>query len=139
MARKLADTVQLTLRFSEKLRRRLERAAESNAQSMNSEINQRLERSFDRQDMLAEALALIFGDGIAALLRKRGDDLQLKDLLSRIGRDAQGSFDYDTYVAVNKTLGLTPGSRAEWEEGKRLPAPTDAEFEAMKAAHGVKE
>jgi hypothetical protein len=48
--RKLADTVQLKLRFPEKLRRRIEAAADKNQQSMNLEIVERLERSFQRDD-----------------------------------------------------------------------------------------
>jgi Arc-like DNA binding domain len=43
MARKLSDTVQLNLRFSEKLRRRIERDATKNGRSMNQEIVERLE------------------------------------------------------------------------------------------------
>src|SRR5262249_46199294 len=50
LTRKLTDTVQLKLRFSEALRRRLERAAKANDQSMNAEIIQRLEQSFVEQD-----------------------------------------------------------------------------------------
>jgi hypothetical protein len=50
MARKLTDTVQLKLRFDEKLRRRLEREAAQNARSMNAEIIQRLEQSFHQLD-----------------------------------------------------------------------------------------
>jgi hypothetical protein len=48
--RKLADTVQLKLRFPEKLRRRIEAAAAKNQQSMNLEIVERLEQSFQRDD-----------------------------------------------------------------------------------------
>jgi hypothetical protein len=51
MARKLSETVQLKLRFSEELRRKLEKAAERNDQSMNLEIIARLEESFRKQDI----------------------------------------------------------------------------------------
>jgi glutamine phosphoribosylpyrophosphate amidotransferase len=50
MARKLSETVQLKLRFSEELRRKLEKAAERGGQSMNAEIIARLEGSFARQE-----------------------------------------------------------------------------------------
>jgi hypothetical protein len=50
MPRKLTDTVQLKLRFDEKLRRRLEREANQNKRSMNAEIIDRLEKSFAKQD-----------------------------------------------------------------------------------------
>ena len=50
MARKLQDTVQLKLRFSEALRRRLEREAKRQEQSLNAEIISRLEQSFRKAD-----------------------------------------------------------------------------------------
>ena len=52
MARKLTETVQLKLRFSEALRRKLERAASERSppHSMNSEIIRRLEESFQKED-----------------------------------------------------------------------------------------
>jgi hypothetical protein len=50
MARKPTDTVQLKLRFSERLRRRLEQAAKHNDLSMNTEIVNRLDVSFQRED-----------------------------------------------------------------------------------------
>lgn len=50
-ARKLTETVQLKLRFSEELRRKLEKAAERNDQSMNLEIIARLEESFRKEDI----------------------------------------------------------------------------------------
>lgn len=46
MRRKLSDTVQLKLRFSEELRRHLRQAAKGNRHSMNAEIVDRLEKSF---------------------------------------------------------------------------------------------
>jgi Arc-like DNA binding domain len=48
--RKPADTVQLKLRFPERLRRRIEAAAAKNQRSMNLEIVGRLERSFQHED-----------------------------------------------------------------------------------------
>src|SRR5438094_6991077 len=49
VARKVTDTVQLKLRFSERLRRQLERAAKHNDWSMNTEIVDRLDVSFQRE------------------------------------------------------------------------------------------
>jgi hypothetical protein len=51
MTRKSTDTVQLKLRFDEKLRRRIESAAKHNDHSMNAEIVDRLKKSFERDDM----------------------------------------------------------------------------------------
>jgi Arc-like DNA binding domain len=57
MARKLTNTVQLNLRFSEALRRRLEREADRNDRSMNAEIIHRLEQSF-RAPELTDAVVV---------------------------------------------------------------------------------
>jgi hypothetical protein len=60
MARKPTDTVQLKLRFSERLRRRLEQAAKHNDWSMNTEIVNRLDESFqheDQEEMMIEKAA----------------------------------------------------------------------------------
>jgi len=65
VARKLADTVQLKLRFSERLRRRLEQAAKDNKQSMNTEIVSRLDASLQRED-LEEMIARAVKDGLKA-------------------------------------------------------------------------
>jgi Arc-like DNA binding domain len=59
MARKPTDTVQLKLRFPERLRRRIEQAGERNKQSMNAEIIERLERSFEKEDELARDRELV--------------------------------------------------------------------------------
>jgi hypothetical protein len=58
VARKQSDTVQLKLRFPEKLRLRIEGAAERNQRSMNSEIVHRLEQSFEKGDRLADLEAI---------------------------------------------------------------------------------
>jgi hypothetical protein len=57
MTRKQSETVQLKLRFSERLRLRIESAASRNQRSMNAEIIERLEQSFQRHDQLALAEA----------------------------------------------------------------------------------
>ena len=59
MARKLTDTVQLKLRFGEKLRRRLDQEAKERGRSLNNEIIRRLERSFDYDEWREERLTLI--------------------------------------------------------------------------------
>jgi len=57
MIRKLSETVQLKLRFPERLRLRIDAAANRNQRSMNAEIIDRLEQSFQRHDQLAVAEA----------------------------------------------------------------------------------
>jgi plasmid stability protein len=58
MSRKPSETVQLKLRFPEKLRQRIESAAARNERSMNAEIVQRLEQSFQKEDSRADQAAL---------------------------------------------------------------------------------
>ena len=72
MARKLSDTVQLKLRFSEALRRRLEREARRQEHSLNGEIINRLEQSFRKSedaDLLGSTLRTLFGGATGDLLR----------------------------------------------------------------------
>src|SRR5262249_45362203 len=72
MARKLSDTVQLKLRFSEALRRRLEREARRQEHSLNGEIINRLEQSFRKSedaDLLGSTLRELFGGATGDLLR----------------------------------------------------------------------
>ena len=85
MARKPSDTVQLKLRFPEKLRLRIEAAAARNEHSMNAEIVQRLEQSFAKEDQAglmqrvatAAATATVeqmrIVDALAESLKKRGE------------------------------------------------------------------
>ena len=67
MARKPSDTVQLKLRFSERLRRRLEREAKRQDRSLNSEIVNRLDESFSDQG--AEWLRAVLGSRTGDLVR----------------------------------------------------------------------
>src|SRR5262249_744875 len=54
VARNVTHTLQLTLRFSDPLRRRLERGAERHKWSMNTEIVDRLDVSFQREALEKE-------------------------------------------------------------------------------------
>ena len=74
MARKLADTVQLKLRFSERLRRRLERGAKSHGISLNTEIVSILEKAYEQEDnklrTAAETLVAALGDDLVNAMVK---------------------------------------------------------------------
>jgi len=110
MARKLSETVQLKLRFSEELRRKLEKAAERGGQSMNAEIIARLEGSFTRHDvesavelaakMAAEAtireITKVIGQRepkkvIAALLLHKEPGAALSAVLNHMGEEKKDS------------------------------------------------
>jgi hypothetical protein len=59
MTRKQSETVQLKLRFPERLRLRIEAAANRNQRSLNAEIIDRLDQSFRRDDTVANNAALV--------------------------------------------------------------------------------
>jgi Arc-like DNA binding domain len=58
MSRKPSETVQLKLRFPERLRQRIESAAARDERSMNAEIVRRLEQSFQKEDLQANQARL---------------------------------------------------------------------------------
>ena len=66
--RKSTDQVQLNVRMREGLRAKLEQSAKKNYESLNREVVDRLERSFDRQDLLVEALSMTYGKRLAGIL-----------------------------------------------------------------------
>jgi predicted HicB family RNase H-like nuclease len=68
MARKPTDTVAITLRIREDLRRRLERAAEKYDVSLNAEMEKRLEASFDLANTASLIRVLTGGGFVADLL-----------------------------------------------------------------------
>lgn len=74
--RKPNDPVQIGLRLPERLRAKLEQSAKRNDESLNREIVNRLERSFDRQDLLIEALTLAYGGHVAGRLLMIGRAMQ---------------------------------------------------------------
>lgn len=66
--RKTTDQVQINVRMRESLRAKLEQSAKRADESLNREIVERLERSFDRQELLIDAMTLTYGDFLAGLL-----------------------------------------------------------------------
>jgi hypothetical protein len=80
--RKKTDSVDLKVRMKEPLRARLEAAARAKGVSLNAEAVDRLGRSFDREDLLPEVLALPFGKPLAGIL------LLLGKMMDTAGRDA---------------------------------------------------
>jgi hypothetical protein len=68
-----SETVQLKVRMKEPLRAMLEKAADERGISMNTEAVDRLQRTFQNQKVLQEALDLSFGAHISGLLMIIGD------------------------------------------------------------------
>ena len=66
--RKTTDYIQINVRMREALRAKLETSAKRNDESLNREIVDRLERSFDRQELLIDAMTLTYGEHLSGLL-----------------------------------------------------------------------
>jgi len=104
MARKPTDTVQLKLRFSERLRRRLEQAAKHNDWSMNAEIVNRLDTSFQK-----EAEERVLGGTIEQAV------------------NAAATGTARRLVQELRQSGLIPEQMARPQEATEHPAPPDKE------------
>jgi hypothetical protein len=70
---KFTQRVSLGLRVSPELKEKRVAAAVHPGRSQSTEAAVRLERSFDRQDLLSEALTLAFGEKLAGLLMMLGN------------------------------------------------------------------
>jgi hypothetical protein len=70
--RKNTDQVQINVRMREGLRAKLEQSAKRNRESLNREIVDRLERSFDRQELLVDALTLAYSSRLAGIILALG-------------------------------------------------------------------
>lgn len=66
------DRVTLGLRVTAQTKKRLDEAADASGRSQSQEAEIRIERSFDRQELLGEALELAYGAPLAQLLRAIG-------------------------------------------------------------------
>ena len=73
------------------LKRRLDAAAEQGGRSQSQEAEVRLERSFDRQELLSDALSLAYGKQIAGLLMMLG--CVMCDVGNRQRQQKQGNTD----------------------------------------------
>jgi len=80
---KPGERVMLGTRVTPELKRRLDAAAEHNGRSQAQEIEFRLERSFDRESLLSEVMALTFSRELAGLL------LAVGWAMDRVGWSAQ--------------------------------------------------
>ena len=117
MARKLSDTVQLKLRFSEALRRRLEREAKRQEHSLNGEIIARLEQSFRKSedaDLLGSTLRALFGGATGDLLRAIATAIWLIE--KHAGK--KWHEDPETVFQVSHAIGQI----VDWFAGGRDPA-----------------
>lgn len=70
--RKTTDYIQINVRMREGLRAKLEQSAKRNDESLNREIVDRLEQSFDRQELLVDAVTLAYGRELGFLLLAMG-------------------------------------------------------------------
>ncbi len=77
--------IPLGLRVTAQIKQRLDDAAAKNGRSQSQEAELRLERSFERQDLLPETLALAFGQEAGGLLMAAG--MVMTTVGSDAGRD----------------------------------------------------
>jgi hypothetical protein len=66
------ERAQLSFRVTAELKRRLDAAADRTGRSQSQEAEFRLERSFDHQDLLSEALTLAYGRKLAGIIMALG-------------------------------------------------------------------
>jgi hypothetical protein len=107
--RKPSDTVQLNLRFSERLRARLERDAAHERRSMNAEIVERLERSYRKEedaDLTADTFRAALGGPTGDLFRAIATAIWLIE--KRTGK----KWNEDHYAALQVETAIEPILRA---------------------------
>jgi hypothetical protein len=111
------ERFQLGVRVTPKVKKLLDTAVEENGRSLNQETELRIERSFERQALLSEVLALAFGEELAGLLLMLG--IAMHDQGRRIthGKSdwTSNSVAYDAAVFAAMRLldcGRPSGSRA---------------------------
>lgn len=104
----MGERVPLSLRVTPEMKRRLDAAAEQSGRSQSQEAELRLERTFDRQGLLFEILALAYGSERIALdliwlggsmrLLERGDkedQEELSTLIRELKNQIPPEFDPD--------------------------------------------
>jgi hypothetical protein len=87
------ETVQLKVRMKEPLRAMLEKAADERGISMNTEAVDRLQRTFQNQKVLQEALDLSFGPSISAMLIEIGDVMRATAQTASFAKDGNPSLE----------------------------------------------
>jgi hypothetical protein len=100
--REPSDDAQLKLRIKESLREKIETAARQNGVSLNAEMGARLEKSFDPENLVAEArreALAILGDA---------KNVSIEDLKVRL---AQAGF--PKIRGMSGTIWLEPGTKIE--------------------------
>ena len=105
----LGERVPLGLRVTPEMKRRLDDAAKRSGRSQSQEAEFRLERSFDRTDLLSEALRLAYGRDLAGILMMLGSAMLWADTFHHVDnqkRKAKGPWrwgsDADGYNEVVK-------------------------------------
>lgn len=84
-AAKPGTRASLGLKVTADLKAKLEREAERSGRTQSQEAEARLERSFDRQGLLTEALALAYGDAMAARLLVVAQAMQVAGTIAYMG------------------------------------------------------
>lgn len=91
----LGERVHVGFRVTPEMKLRLQHAADARGRSVSQEAEMRLDRSFDREDLLPQALSLVYGPRAAGLV------LAIAAAMDKAGFSEVVSSQYETYHWVD--------------------------------------
>ena len=135
------ERIQIGVQVTPNVKARLDGAAEGNHRSLSREAELRLERSFDRQDLLSEALSLNYGKDLAGMLMLLGSAMLFSGYLHSVGSQpfAKGAWteDPDAYEqAVQAATMILEAMRPEGARSAKFGRGPEVAIELIKAVRG---
>jgi TraY domain len=132
----------LGLKVTPQIKERLERAAEESGRTQSQEAEVRLELSFNREDLLGEAMSLAYGRELAGLLMMLGTTMHdvgrsagFSATFTIEGANAWWSHPYAYDQVVQAVVRLLEAARPVGE--RRPPKGPDAEARALRIKYGT--
>ena len=132
----------LGLKVTPQIKERLERAAEESGRTQSQEAEVRLELSFNREDLLGEAMSLAYGRELAGLLMMLGTTMHdvgrsagFSATFTIEGANAWWSHSYAYDQVVQAVVRLLEAARPVGE--RRPPKGPDAEARALRIKYGT--
>jgi hypothetical protein len=134
--------ISLHLKVTPQIKDRLDGAAEETGRTQSQEAEFRLEQSFNREDLLGEAMTLAYGRELAGLLMMLGTTMHdvgrsagFSATFTIEGANAWWSHPYAYDQAVQAVVRLLEAARPVGE--RRPPKGPDAEARAHRIKYGV--
>ena len=134
--------VSVGLKVTPQIKERLDRAAEETGRTQSQEAEVRLEQSFNREDLLGEAMTLAYGRELAGLLMMLGTTMHevgrsagFSASFTIEGANAWWSHPYAYDQAVQSVVRLLEAARPLGE--RRPPRGPDAETRANRIKYGA--